>query len=90
MTEITTAAREGVDGVPGAIPLPQRGGPKGLMPSTWTGRSLRIEYVDCDGSGQKTSGTLLDLYPTGPVLNIAGARVLISWDRLCLVELASG
>ena len=39
------------------------------------------------GSGQQTSGTLLDLYPAGPVLNIGGAKTLLSWDRLVLCEL---
>jgi hypothetical protein len=48
---------------------------------------LRVAYVDCRGAGQETSGTLLDLYPAGPVLNIGGARTLLSWDRLVLCEL---
>jgi hypothetical protein len=30
---------------------------------------------------------LLDLYPAGPVLNIAGAKTLVAWERLALVEL---
>jgi hypothetical protein len=30
---------------------------------------------------------LLDLYPAGPVLNIGGAKTLLSWDRLVLCEL---
>jgi hypothetical protein len=67
--------------------LPRRGGPKGLLPSTWLERTLKIEYTDCYGSGQETSGTLLDFGPTGPILNIAGAKTLISWDRLAVVEL---
>jgi hypothetical protein len=28
------------------------------------------------------SGTLLDLYPAGPVPSLSGAKTLISWDRL--------
>jgi hypothetical protein len=27
------------------------------------------------------------LYPAGPVLNVGGAKTLISWDRLVLCEL---
>jgi hypothetical protein len=67
--------------------LPRRGGPKGLLPSTWLERTLKVEYTDCYGAGQATSGTLLDLYPAGPVFNIGGAKTLISWDRLALCEL---
>jgi hypothetical protein len=44
-------------------------------------------YTDCYGIGQETSRTLLDLYPAGPVLNIGGAKTLLSWDRLVLGEL---
>jgi hypothetical protein len=67
--------------------LPKRGGPKGLLPSTWLERTLKLEYVDCRGMGVATSGTLLDLYPAGPVLNMGGAKTLIAWDRLVLCEL---
>ena len=65
--------------------LPRR--PKGLLPSTWLGRTLRISYVDCYGSGQETSGTLLDFFPAGLVLHIDGVKTLISWDRLVAVQL---
>jgi hypothetical protein len=67
--------------------LPKRGGAKGLLPSTWLDRTLRIEYTDCHGTGQEISGMLLDFFPAGPVLNAGGARTLISWDRLVLCEL---
>jgi hypothetical protein len=65
----------------------KRNGPKGLLPSTWLERTLKVAYTDCYGSGQETSGTLLDLYPAGPILNIGGAKTLLSWDRLVLCEL---
>jgi hypothetical protein len=74
-------------GVGAAIPLPQRSAPKGMLPSTWLNRALNVEYVDSFGGGVKASGTLLDLFPAGPVLNMSGARTLISWDRLVLCEL---
>jgi hypothetical protein len=67
--------------------LPKRTAPKGLLPSTWLERTLRVSYVDCYGGGQETSGTLLDFYPAGSVLSIAGAKTLINWDRLVLCEL---
>jgi hypothetical protein len=59
-----------VDGQPS---LPKRRGPKGLLPSTWLERTLKVAYTDCYRSGQETSGTLLDFYPAKP---------MISWDRL--------
>jgi hypothetical protein len=67
--------------------LPKRSAPKGLLPSTWLERTLRVSYTDCYGSGQETSGTLLDFYPAGPVLNVGGAKTLICWERLVLCEL---
>jgi hypothetical protein len=71
----------------GDKPLPKRSGPKTLLPATWLERTVRIEYIDAFGEGQKTSGKLLDLCPTGPVLGIGGARTVLAWDRLVLVEL---
>jgi hypothetical protein len=76
--------RPETDGTP---TLPRRSAPKGLLPSTWTGHTLRVAYTDCHGSGVETSGTLLDLYPAGPILSLNGAKALIAWDRLVLCEL---
>jgi len=85
LTEILEAmTRPDSNGTPS---LPKRTGPKGLLPSTWLERTLKLEYVDGFGVGQATSGTLLDLYPAGPVFSIDGAKTLISWDRLALCEL---
>jgi hypothetical protein len=67
--------------------LPRRSGPKGLMPSTWLNRTLRLEYVGAAGEYRESTATLLDLYPAGPVLNIAGAKTLLCWERLVLCEL---
>jgi hypothetical protein len=58
-----------------------------MLPSTWLHRSLRLEYTDSYGSGQETSGVYLGQCDIGLILNIRGARTLISWDRLCLCEL---
>jgi hypothetical protein len=71
----------------GEAPLPKRAAPKGLLPSTWLNRTLRVAYTDCHGAGVETKGTLLDLYPAGPVLNLGGAKTLLSWDRLAVIEL---
>jgi hypothetical protein len=85
LTEIVEAmTAPTVDGEPS---LPKRRAPRGLLPSTWLERTLKLEYVDGFGVGQATSGTLLDLYPAGPILNIGGAKTLLSWDRLVLCEL---
>jgi hypothetical protein len=74
--------------VNGTPSLPKRNAPKGMLPSTWLARTLRVQYLDAYGDGQEASGTLLDFFPAGPVLNIGGAKTLISWDRLAVVELA--
>jgi hypothetical protein len=71
----------------GEAPLPKRNAHKGLLPSTWLRRTLRVQYVDGFGAAVETNGTLLDLYPAGPVLNLGGAKTLLSWDRLVLCEL---
>ena len=70
----------------GSPTLPRRDGPKGLLPSTWLKRALRLEYVVC-GELRETTGTLLDVYPAGPVLNAGGARTLIAWETVAVVEL---
>ena len=67
--------------------LPKRNGHRGMLPSTWTGRSLRLEYTDANGKGQKTSATLLDYCGVGVVLSAHGARMIVPWERLALIEL---
>jgi hypothetical protein len=71
----------------GTPSLPKRTAPKGMLPSTWLSRAVRIQYTDCHGTGQETSGQLLDLYPCGPVFALGGAKTCVSWDRLALIEL---
>jgi hypothetical protein len=65
----------------------RRNGNRGLLPSTWLGRSVRIAYTDAHGLGVETSGSLLDWCPVGAVFNLAGARCIVPWDRLALLEL---
>ncbi len=85
MTEILEAmTAPDVNGTPS---LPKRAGPKGLLPSTWLERTLKVAYVDVFGAGVESTGILLDLYPAGPVLNMGGAKTLICWERLVLCEL---
>jgi hypothetical protein len=71
----------------GTPSLPKRAGPKGLLPSTWTNRTLKLEYVDSFGTGVETSGVLLDYFPAGPILQIDGMKTLICWERLVLAQL---
>lgn len=70
-------------------PLPKRNGHRGMLPSTWLNRHVRVEYAGADGKAAKTSGVLLDLFPAGPVLNIGGAKTCLLWERLVLLELVS-
>jgi hypothetical protein len=85
VTEILEAmTRPDVNGAPA---LPKRSAPKGLLPSTWLERTLKVAYVDADGMGAETSGTLLDLYPFGPVLSLSGEKTALSWDSLRSVTL---
>ena len=89
MTEIMEAHRK-QDGTLGGIPPHKRNGPKGMMPSTWTGRSIRVQYRGGDGRAQDMSGRLLDTYPAGLVVGTNGTRTLVAWDSLVIVELADG
>ena len=50
-------------------------------------RTLRIEYVGASGRAQETEAVLLDWCGAG-LLNVAGGKTLLSWDRLVLAELA--
>ncbi len=66
----------------------RRVAPKGMLPSTWTERTLKLEYV-VGGELRTTEATLLDTYPAGPVVLAGGARTLISWDTIAVVELVN-
>ncbi len=68
-------------------PVARRVGTRSMLPSTWLGRTLRIEYVGPDSKAATTTGTLLDWCPVGPILLLAGARAIVGWDRIVLVEL---
>ena len=72
--------------VNGTPALPKRSAPKGLLPSTWLERTLKLEYVVC-GELRETTATLLDVFPTGAVVNVGGARTLIAWETVAVVEL---
>jgi hypothetical protein len=80
---------EATNGTLESIPLARRGGPKQLLPGSWVGRTLKVEYVDGYGAGAEATGACLDLYPFGIVLNLSGQRAAVSWDALRVVTLIS-
>jgi hypothetical protein len=73
----------------GEAPLPRRNGPRTVLPSTWLGRTLKLEYTDPSGKAQHTSGKLLDFSPFGPIINIEGCRTAFSWERIAVAELVN-
>lgn len=79
-----------MDGTLGAVPLPRRAAPRGMIPSTWTGRGVRVEYRDAHGRGQTMSRKVLDTFPVGIVVGANGCRQLLRWDTLVLCELVEG
>ena len=70
----------------GDKPLPRRG-VRGMVPSTWMDRTVRLEYVGAAGDARETTATFLDWTPVGLLLNIAGAKTLLAWERLVVGEL---
>jgi hypothetical protein len=42
---------------------------------------------DAAGGARETTATLIDWSPVGLLLNVAGGKTLLSWDRLVLCEL---
>jgi hypothetical protein len=71
----------------GDKPLPKRAGVRIMIPTTWLTRDVRLEYVGTAGDARETTATLLDWTPVGILVNTAGAKSLIAWDRLVLCEL---
>lgn len=82
MAEMTTTPSSN-----GERPLPRRT-PRGLLPGTWTGHTVKVEYLGADGLSATTSGALLEYFPFGPVLRSAqGDKFALSWDAIRLIEL---
>jgi hypothetical protein len=82
ITEVMTAPDRN-----GRPTLPRWNVSKGIIPTSWHNRAVRVAYVDGDGVGPERSATLLDSFPFGPVLNIAGAMTIVAWDAIRLIEL---
>lgn len=76
---------------PAGKPHRENGRYRGVIPMSWMNRPVRIDYTDASGGAQSVRATLLDAYPAGPILAMnGGARTLIVWERLALVELVEG
>jgi hypothetical protein len=71
----------------GTPSLPKRAGVRTMVPTTWIDRTLRVEYVGAGGEARETTATFLDWTPVGLLLNIAGAKTLLAWERLVMCEL---
>ena len=59
----------------GSAGLPRR--PKGLLPSTWLGRTLRISYVDCYGSGLSNVSWSTEHFFSGLHVRVCGGDVQV-------------
>jgi hypothetical protein len=64
-----------------------RNGTLSMLPTTWQGRSLWIEYTGADGVERMISGKYLADSALGLILGANGSRTLIAWSALATVEL---
>jgi hypothetical protein len=67
--------------------LPQRQSPRGMLPASWIGRTLKVEYIDARGNAQTTSGKYLDHCGAGLTLGSYGMRMVVAWERVVVYEL---
>jgi hypothetical protein len=86
MTEHTITQAMTKPTIEGAQTFPKRHTARGMVPSTWISRSVRVEYEEGTKT-QITSGQLLDFCASGIVLGLLASRTLIMWERLVLIEL---
>jgi len=66
--------------------LPKRNASRGMVPMSWLGRKVLLEYQDMDGRGQSASATLLDNCGMGLIVN-TGVRMILAWDSVRSIEL---
>jgi hypothetical protein len=71
----------------GTPALPKRAGVRSMVPTTWIDRTIRVEYEGAGGESREATATLLEWSPVGLLLNIAGGKTLLAWERLVLAEL---
>jgi hypothetical protein len=58
-----------------------------MIPLAWLGREALVEYMTSDGKGVSISATILDWCGLGIICAIAGARSIVAWDAIRIVEL---
>jgi hypothetical protein len=73
----------------GDAPLPRRNGYRSLLPGSWLNREVTLEYDGAGGKAESKRCTLLDWCGAGIIVNLAGARTVIVWDRLVTLELSA-
>jgi hypothetical protein len=71
----------------GHAPIVNRNGARTMLPLSWLGREAMVKYTSSDGKGVSTSATLLDWCGLGIICAIAGARSIVAWDVIRIVEL---
>lgn len=88
MTEtLDMAERSAVVTTPDARVIGRRPG-RELFPAAWLKRSVRLTY-EIGGKTSDVRGTLLDFCGTGLLLQLNGARTLLPWERVVMVELVA-
>ena len=85
MTEVMDAGLT-APSYPADKPLPKRNASRGMVPMSWLGRKVLLEYQDMDGRGQSASATLLDNCGMGLIVN-TGVRMILAWDSVRSIEL---
>ena len=61
-----------------------------LFPASWLRRGVRLTYEVGGGKTADVRGTLLDFCGLGLLVQINGARSLLPWERVVMVELEEG
>ena len=71
----------------GDAPLPKRQSPRGILPLSWTGRVIEVDYIGPDGAPAHAKGAYLDFCTSGPILNVEGRKTVVCFERICTVAL---
>jgi hypothetical protein len=87
MEQITAPSVVTAQSIDGHAPLPKPNGPRAMIPLTWLDREALVEYMSSDSRTVSTSATLLDWCGLGIICAIAGARSIVAWDAIRIVEL---
>ena len=87
MEQITAPSVATAPSIDGHAPLSKRNGLRTMIPLTWLGWEALVEYLTSDGEGVSTSATILYCHGLGIICTIAGARSIVAWDAIRIVEL---